>query len=187
LHTKDGRLFKANMVIISIGERPDLSYILREWLDERDMAAVDGCGQFIQAPRIFAIGDTIKPGLLTHAIGHGREVAEYIDSYLAGKKLVAKKKPPMIPQEGLSKELFRPHNRSRFNFTDPTRETNRCLSCGTCRDCGRCVEVCPEGAIRREEKKDGDFEYISDDEYCIGCGICAGICPSGIWGMEQTI
>ena len=30
------------------------------------------------------IGDTIEPGLLTHAIGHGREAAEQIDDFLAG-------------------------------------------------------------------------------------------------------
>jgi len=50
-----------------------------------------------------------------------------------------------------------------------------------------CLEVCPEGAIRRVEDEKGKFEYVSDGEYCIGCGICAGICPCGIWGMEQVV
>ncbi len=187
LHSKDGRLFAADTIIISIGERPDLGYLPQEWLDDRGMAAIDECGQFTRAAGVFAVGDTIKPGLLTHAIGHGREVAEYIDTYLAGEKLVAKHKPAMISQEYLSKELFRPQNRSRFRLTDPTKETNRCLSCGTCRDCSMCLEACPEGAIRREDKEGGGFEYISDDQYCIGCGICAGMCPCGIWGMELVV
>jgi len=187
LHTKDGRLIEADTVIISIGERPDLSYIPRDWLSERGMAEVNECGQLTKAPGVFAIGDTIKPGLLTHAIGMGREAAEYLDDFLTGKELVPKKKPPMVSQECLSKELFRPHNRSRFNFTDATRETSRCISCGTCRDCGMCLEACPEGAIRREDCPDGSFEYISDNHICIGCGICAGICPCGIWGMEQVV
>lgn len=187
LHTKDGRLIAADTVIISIGERPDLSYVPHEWLTERGMAKVDDCGQLTEAPGIFAIGDTVEPGLLTHAIGHGREAAEYIDEFLAGKPLKAKKKLPQISQECLSKELFRPHNRSRFNFTDATRETSRCISCGTCRDCGMCLEACPEGAIRREDCADGSFEYISDEHICIGCGICSGMCPCGIWGMEQIV
>ncbi len=187
LHTKDGRLLAADTIIISIGERPDLSYIPSEWLDERGMAAVDDCGQLTHAAGVFAIGDTIKPGLLTHAIGHGHDAADYIDSYLQGDKLVAKPKPITIPAENLSRELFRPHNRSRFNLTDATKETNRCLSCGTCRDCSMCLEACPEGAIHRDEKEDGGFEYVSDEQYCIGCGICAGICPCGIWGMEQMV
>lgn len=187
LHTKDGRLIEADTVIISVGERPDLGYLSKEWLDERGMASVDACGQFNKAPGIFAIGDTVKPGLLTDAIGHGREAAEYIDTYLAGEELVAKEKAPMIAQECLTRELFRPQVRSRFKIDDARTETNRCLSCGTCRDCSMCLEACPEGAIRREEKEDGSFEYISDDNYCIGCGICVGMCPCGIWGMEHVI
>jgi len=186
LYTKDGRLLEADTIIISIGERPDLSYIPRDWLSERGMADVDECGQLIKAPGTFAIGDTIEPGLLTHAIGHGREAAEYIDEYLIGNELKPKKKLPMISQSCLNKELFRPHNRSRFNMTDATKETNRCISCGTCRDCGMCLEACPEGAIRREEFEAG-FEYVSDDHLCIGCGICSGMCPCGIWGMEQVV
>ena len=187
LHTKDGRLFEADTVIISIGERPDLGFLPREWLSEQGMADVDDCGQLTHAPGIFAIGDTVKPGLLTHAIGQGREAAIHIDRYLAGETPVPIHKPPQISQECLSKELFRPHNRSRFRLSDARRETDRCLSCGSCRDCGMCLEACPEGAIRREEPEDGGFEYLSDDQYCIGCGLCAGICPCGIWGMEQMV
>jgi NADPH-dependent glutamate synthase beta subunit-like oxidoreductase/glutamate synthase domain-containing protein 3/Pyruvate/2-oxoacid:ferredoxin oxidoreductase delta subunit len=187
VHGKDGRLIEADTVIISIGERPDLSYVPREWLSDRGMMDVDGCWQSAHAPGVFAIGDAIAPGLLTHAIGHGREAAEYIDTYLAGGELVAKKKPEIIPQKCLSKELFRPKNRGRFCVTDAKSETNRCLSCGTCRDCSMCLEACPEGAIRRLEKENGAYEYVSDDHLCIGCGICAGICPCGVWGMEQVV
>lgn len=186
LHTKDGRLIPADTVIISIGERPDLSYIPREWLDERGMALVDDCGQLLKAKGIFAIGDTIKPGLLTQAIGQGREAANSIDSFLAGKVPVAIKKAPPITVECLSKELYRPQNRGRFK-AEATTETMRCMSCGTCRDCTMCLEACPEGAIRRVEEENGSFEYVSDNHYCIGCGICAGICPCGIWGMEQVV
>jgi NADPH-dependent glutamate synthase beta subunit-like oxidoreductase/glutamate synthase domain-containing protein 3/Pyruvate/2-oxoacid:ferredoxin oxidoreductase delta subunit len=187
LHSKDGRLFEADTIIIAIGERPDLSYIPREWLTERGMADVDACGRLAKAPGVFAIGDTIQPGLLTHAIGQGREAAGYLDDFLAGKQPTAKTKLPQIAQECLSKELFRPHNRSRFNFTAATRETSRCISCGTCRDCGMCLEACPEGAIRRADCQDGSFEYSSDEHICIGCGICTGLCPCGIWGMEQVV
>jgi NADPH-dependent glutamate synthase beta subunit-like oxidoreductase/glutamate synthase domain-containing protein 3/Pyruvate/2-oxoacid:ferredoxin oxidoreductase delta subunit len=187
LHTKDGRLIEADTVIISIGERPDLSYVPREWLTVRGMMDVDDCWQSKQAPGVFALGDTIQPGLLTHAIGSGREVSEYIDDYLNGLELVPRHKPEMIPQSKLSKESFQARNRGRFQVMDACEEVHRCISCGTCRDCSMCLESCPEGAIARKESLDGSFEYVSDKQYCIGCGICSGICPCGVWAMEKVI
>ncbi|WP_052464376.1 FAD-dependent oxidoreductase [Geoalkalibacter subterraneus] len=187
LWTKDGELIEADMVIIAIGERPDLSYVPRKWLTDRGMMDVDDCGQVVRAPGVFAIGDTLAPGLLTHAIGTGREAALYLDEYLAGRQPVPIQKPQMINQSCLSKELFKPRNRGRFCVTDAKDETLRCISCGTCRDCSMCLESCPEGAIRRLENDDGTFEYVSDDNVCIGCGLCAGICPCGVWAMEQVV
>ena len=67
------------------------------------------------------------------------------------------------------------------------QETERCLSCGFCRDCEFCKDVCPELAISRISKEDGAFEYVSDPQKCIGCGICAGTCPCGIWTMLSNI
>jgi len=187
LYTKEGELIEADDVIISIGERPDLSFVPREWLTDGGMMDVDACQQVVRAPGVFAIGDTVQPGLLTHAIGGGQEAALLIDDYLAGRELKPIPKPEMINQSCLSKELFKPRNRGRFCVTDARDESLRCISCGTCRDCSMCLEACPEGAIRRVDKADGSFEYVSDDEVCIGCSICAGICPCGVWAMEQVV
>ena len=187
LWTKDGELIEADEVIIAIGERPDLSYVPREWLTDRGMMDVDACNQVVKAPGVFAIGDTVQPGLLTHAIGGGQEAALQIDDFLSGKELVPIVKPEMINQSCLSKELFKPRNRGKFCITDAKDETLRCISCGTCRDCSMCLEACPEGAISRVENEDGTFEYVSDDDTCIGCSICAGICPCGVWAMEITV
>ena len=115
------------------------------------------------------------------------EAALMIDDYLSGKELVPIVKPEMINQSCLSKELFKPRNRGKFCVTDAKDETLRCISCGTCRDCSMCLESCPEGAIERIELEDGTFEYVSDDEVCIGCSICAGICPCGVWAMETVV
>ncbi|PLX81030.1 MAG: 4Fe-4S ferredoxin [Desulfuromonas sp.] len=187
LWTKDGELIEADDVIIAIGERPDLSFLPREWLTDRGMMDVDGCNRSVRDEKVFAIGDTVKPGLLTHAIGDGQEVAQYIDAYFAGEEIVPVQKPEMINQSCLSKELFKPRNRGKFCVSDAKDESLRCISCGTCRDCSMCLEACPEGAIRRVEKEGGSFEYVSDDDVCIGCSICAGICPCGVWAMEQVV
>lgn len=187
LYTKDGELIKADSVIISIGERPDLSFAPSAWITERGMMNVNDCWQVEGEENVFAIGDTTSPGLLTHAIGHGHEAADQCNDLLFGRALSPRRKLEVIPQARLSKELFRPRKTGQLKVIDAREESGRCISCGTCRDCYMCLESCPEGAISRIDKEDGDYEYISDPDVCIGCGICAGICPCGIWGLEHVV
>lgn len=42
-----------------------------------------------------------------------------------------------------------------------------------CVHCGKCIAVCPQGAITRNE-----LGYVVlDQEQCIGCGACMKVCP----------
>lgn len=75
---------------------------------------------------------------------------------------------------------------SSLQSCEPADDVNRCISCGTCRDCETCMQSCPEKAITRIQHLDGSFEYVSDAKKCIGCGICAGICPCGIWTLKNN-
>ena len=68
-------------------------------------------------------------------------------------------------------------------FENPEQCGSQCASCGSCRDCGICISICPQGAISREAKEGVDYEYVVDADKCIGCGFCAGACPCGVWEM----
>jgi len=48
-----------------------------------------------------------------------------------------------------------------------------------CKDCGLCVEVCPEGVIRISKNSNGMGYFPAEPcgNGCIGCGACAIMCP----------
>ncbi len=70
LHFKDGTSIAADVVIISIGETPELDYLPEDMDLERGFVRVDSAGQTTD-PKVFAIGDVTQPGLITNAIGRG--------------------------------------------------------------------------------------------------------------------
>lgn len=45
-----------------------------------------------------------------------------------------------------------------------------------CPQCGKCAEVCPEGAITQNAKG----VYMINKKKCTGCGKCAEACPFGL-------
>jgi Fe-S-cluster-containing hydrogenase component 2 len=46
---------------------------------------------------------------------------------------------------------------------------------------------CYRGAISRVEHKGNSYEYVVDEDKCIGCGFCAGIYTCGVWEMVENI
>ena len=171
VHLKDGRVLEADTVIISVGDRPDLSF-----LDEKE-----------DDKKIFKVGDVNKLGLFTHAIAEGRYAALNIHKMFTAQPLEDYTKAPMLPQERIKDQFYLQMNANKVDAMPAEQETDRCMSCGYCRDCEYCMEVCPQQAINRIQKADGVFEYVSDPDKCIGCGICAGVCPCGIWTMEDNL
>lgn len=181
---KSGELIKADKVIISIGDEPDIS--LFEENIETDNKFIKINNMFTTSdPKIFAIGDVVTPGLLTDAIGMGKTCAESIDLLFSGKDDDQLDLREKINTKRISLEYFQPFANEFNNLDECAAE---CASCGTCRDCGICISICPEGAIVRNELKETDgFEYVSDAEKCIGCGFCAGACPCGVWNLVPNM
>ncbi|MFV9645747.1 MAG: FAD-dependent oxidoreductase [Desulfobacterales bacterium] len=181
-----GEIIPADTVIISIGDVPDLQFIPENVAIERGFVVVNEHYQTTDA-KIFAIGDVVRPGLLTDAIGAGRKAANAIVDIIGGKRPLGDTRR-MIDRNRVSLEYFDPKYffPGVTSFDDLDHCGSQCSSCGTCRDCGICVAVCPEGAISRQEREKDGFEYIVDETRCIGCGFCAGACPSGVWNLVEN-
>ncbi len=176
-----GEALRADTVIVSIGDQPVLDFITEDIESSRGFIKVDK-NYRTSDPRVFAIGDTVKLGLLTDAIGAGRNAALAIDSQLKGKEQTFDIIPP-IDTKRVKLEYYDPRVTS---FCDINENANACASCGLCRDCGMCETICPENAITRVDLGDGEYEYVSDDDKCIGCGFCAYACPCGIWNLVEN-
>jgi ferredoxin len=186
---------------------PDLDYLPETIEAESGLVKVSDIFQTTD-PHVFALGDMVRPGLLTDAIGAGRKAAAAICEIIDGKRpltadsstagshsltnldLSASEYYSMgdrvwdfrktIDKSRVSLEYFDPRI---TEFESPDQCGSQCASCGSCRDCGICVAICPQGAIRRVEKTGKDYEYVVNPDKCIGCFFCAGACPCGVWEL----
>lgn len=181
LELTTGEVLPADTVIVSVGDLPDLDFIPESIATDRGFIKVNEWNQTTD-PQIFAVGDAVRQGLLTEAIGAGRKTAQVISEMLEGKRPKGGKRQ-RIEYSRVKMEYYDPRIMS---FDGVESCASQCSSCGACRDCGICVTACPQAAISRKETEDGGFEMVSDPERCIGCGFCGGACPCGIWNLVEN-
>jgi ferredoxin len=167
---------------MALGEAPDLTFLPETIRQEKGYVCVDDRYR-TSDPQVFAIGDAVRPGLLTEAIGAGRIAARAIDDLFRGRQDVYDNRPGVEP------------SRVHLEYYDPRLATAadldvcsaQCASCGSCRDCGVCEALCPQNAISRHSLEGDAYECVVDAERCIACGFCAAACPCGIWELVENI
>ena len=136
--------------------------------------------------KVFAAGDVVSRGLATHAIGHGRRCALALHGLMT-EQYYEPEPRKVIPYANMKLNYFEFERGNNIPAFTLEREADRCVSCGLCRDCHICENACFYGAITREDLGGGEFEYVVDEDKCIGCGFCVGTCPSGVWEMQENI
>jgi len=184
LMDNQGTLIPAQTVIISIGDVPKLNFLpdTVECLKVGGASWVksDKAGR-TSDPKVFAVGDVERPGLATNALGAGKNAADAIIAEIEGREWQPFTKK-VIPLARLTVAHYIPEAAKAIT---PEAQADKCLSCGTCRDCHLCETMCPTGAISRRELPEIDsYEYIADNDKCIACGFCADTCPCGVWQLR---
>ncbi len=189
-----GELIPADTVVISIGDAPELDFLPESLVIDRGFVQVNEINQ-TSDPKVFAIGDIVRPGLLTDAIGAGRKAALAIDGLIRGKipdRQTSWLKKYDMEYSETSERID--YSRMTLEYYDPRATdyndlggcASQCSSCGVCMDCGICDVICPTGAIERKDLKSGKLERTANPEKCIGCGFCGKCCPCGIWDLVEN-
>ncbi len=184
IYFTDGTSLKADLVVVAIGDTPTADFLPPSvHTDKQGWIEADDAGH-TSDPKVYAIGDATRLGLVTHAIGHGRKAADAVHALLSGRSYYRPQPRMMIPYERIKTSYY---DICRGEPPTLEKEASRCMSCAVCRDCHMCEMTCYYGAISRNEYEDGSFAYVVDESLCIGCGFCAGVCPCGVWEMEENI
>ena len=184
IYFTDGSSLDADVVVVSIGDTPMTEFLppsvhtnKQGWIEADEVGHTSD-------PKVYAIGDATKLGLVTHAIGHGRKAADAVHALLSGRSYYMPAKKPMVPYDNIKTSYYDICKGEPFK---PDTEANRCMSCAVCRDCHMCEATCYYGAITRKDNPEGSYEYVVDENLCIGCSFCAGICPCGVFEMVENI
>jgi NADPH-dependent glutamate synthase beta subunit-like oxidoreductase len=188
---------EADSLVLALGQDADLSLLDNVpglqitdgvvVVDERMMTGHEG---------IFAGGDMVPAErTVTVGIGHGKQAARNIDTWLRGERFVHAPVPELADFDRLNTwyysdapktvapQLDQIRRQGSFDEvtlgldeTNALFEARRCLSCGNCFGCDNCYGVCPDNAVLKIDGADG---YAFDLDYCKGCGICVAECPCG--------
>ncbi|MGA9575555.1 MAG: FAD-dependent oxidoreductase, partial [Lysobacterales bacterium] len=190
-----------DLVILALGQSQDIS-ILPEGSVIREGEALLG----LSGAPFFVGGDfATNAGTVSAAIGCGLRAARHIHRTLSGEDLFPPPEAPVADSGQIKFQRFEHQSPEALKTLSPdvrrscfdevhlgfqagpdgagaVAEAQRCLSCGVCNRCDRCLEYCPEGILRRSDGQDG---YVFDLEYCKGCGVCMTACPRGAIYMTE--
>ncbi len=173
---------QADTVVLAIGQQPDVDFLPEDVQVSRWGTIVyDEESLVTTREGVFAGGDAATgPRSAIEAVGMAHRAAEAIHGYLSGEEIelleriepedvvlldhaevadklakgTAVRRPRAHMPELAAEERVRSFAEVAASFTEAEAraEAERCLACGVCSECYRCVEACKPDAIRHSFK-----------------------------------
>jgi len=170
-------VIEVDAVIAAIGQESDWACLTEECactLTDWGTVNVDPITLQTDDADIFAGGDAVTgPKTVVEAIGAGKEAALSIDRFLQGKDLREERGKALKAAEDVPTAGYPRQERQAIPSLDPKlrissfdevqrgfdesrsrKESARCLSCGVCSECYRCVDACLAGAIFHDQEEE---------------------------------
>ncbi|SHG08839.1 4Fe-4S dicluster domain-containing protein, partial [Desulfacinum infernum DSM 9756] len=167
-------IMEVDAVIPAIGQESDWACLTPECacsLSDWRTLQVDPVTLQSDDPDIFAGGDAVTgPATVIEAIAAGKEAAVSIHRFIQGEDLREGREKTWepvqdVPTEGYDRiprermprlspeERLGNFNEVQLGFTEEQvrREAARCLDCGVCSECYRCVDACLADAVVHED------------------------------------
>jgi NADPH-dependent glutamate synthase beta subunit-like oxidoreductase/NAD-dependent dihydropyrimidine dehydrogenase PreA subunit len=167
--------FSANVVVLAIGQEPDLSLVPRHLIGAGGFIQVKPGTQQTASPAVFAAGDVVDgPASIAQAVGAAKKAATAIECFLGGIEIEGQEEErfeavtdfpaPELVQRARRREkesVKRTDNSfselyTGFDLVETLIEAERCMTCGAksiaehlddCMTCFACELNCPSGAI----------------------------------------
>ena len=193
------RTLAADMVILSIGQAPDKSWLRGTPVqtDARGRVVADRQTQLTSHPKVFICGESLRgPGSAIEAVADGHRVAEIVARFLETGQVAPPPPEEVKPLDPFPEDVLerlrelnpQPSEPEPFAASEPVfdevqarREAARCLGClagasvdeDKCAACLTCLRICPLNAITVGRT------VAPDPVRCQSCGLCASQCPAG--------
>jgi NADPH-dependent glutamate synthase beta subunit-like oxidoreductase/NAD-dependent dihydropyrimidine dehydrogenase PreA subunit len=166
----------ADLVVLAIGQTPDLSVDSGLAVNRMGRIQVDESGSATSRAGVFAAGDAVTHDRMAviEAIGMGKKAAAAISAYLCGDRGAsargtAERLPEVVkdltdqdraPVARISPPKADPADAAGtfaevelgFDAAQAKAEAARCLNCGPCSECMACVQACKPGAVIHTEQ-----------------------------------
>ncbi len=179
LELTTGEVIPADTFIISVGDMPDLEFLPSSIATERGFIKVNESFQTTD-PKILAIGDAAKVGLLTDAIGAGRRAAQAIADMLEGKRPRGDTRRMLDPAR-VKVEYFDPRL-VRFDGVEAC--ASQCSSCAPAGIAASALRCAPRRPFQK--RKTVRIRLVVEFRTLYRVRFCAAVCPCGIWNLVEN-